>query len=389
MSETLHFARNLSPDLTSWRRHLHAHPETAFEEHETTAYVAAVLERLGLAVRRNINRTGVLAELRVPGAAATVALRADIDALPMADAKAVPYRSTRPGRGHMCGHDAHTAMALGAATLLTRLRGRLRVNVKFVFQPSEERLPGGAKGIVEAGLLDDVSEILALHVYSGLPTGTVGVRAGPFLASADQFTVRFRAEGGHAAAPHRTADPVVASADFVTAAQSIVARNVDPLQPAVVSVCRWEAGTADNVIPQEVLLAGTVRALSEAVRDAVHERLRSLVRGVSAAHGVQGDAEIDRGYPVTVNHPASVERVRRCAVRLLGDPRCVVDTEPKCGSEDFAYYLQRLPGAIVWLGSGNPARGSHHGHHHPLFDVDEDALPLGAALLAEFCLDRV
>jgi amidohydrolase len=386
MSETLRLARAMSDELTAWRRHLHAQPETAFEEHDTTAYVAARLESLGLPVRRNINRTGVMAELAVPGASRTVGLRADIDALPIGDRKSVPYASVRPGAGHMCGHDAHTAMGLGAACLLARMRDRLRVNVRMFFQPGEEKLPGGARGIVEAGLADGLEAILALHVYSGLPTGTIGVRAGPFLAAADQFTVTLRGAGGHGAAPHQAGDPVAGAADLVMAAQSVVSRNIDPLQPAVLSVCQVDAGTADNVIPDRAVLRGTIRSLSEGVRDTLHERLRSLAEGVAAVRRLSAEVQIDRGYPVTVNHPAAIERVRRCVHSLLGADARVVDSEPKCGAEDFAYFLQRVPGAMVWLGSGNPARGSHHPHHHPLFDVDEDCLPLGAALLAEFCL---
>jgi len=382
--ELIGLARRISGDMVGWRRHLHAHPETAFEEHATTRFVADELERLGCRVRRNINRTGVLAEIRVPGAVRTVACRADIDALPVADRKTADYRSRVPRAGHLCGHDAHTAMVIGAAHLLTWMRHRLRVNVKLFFQPSEELPPGGARGIVESGLVDDVSEILALHVYSGLATGRVGVCAGPFLAGIDRFVIRLAGRGG----PEGSHAACTAGAEVVTALQSIVARNVDPLSAGVISVCRWRTGPDDGLGAGAVELLGSLRFLREPVRAVLHRRIEALAAGLASAHGLTAEIDIDRGYPPTVNSGPTIDRVRDCVKRIFGSDERVVAAQPRCGSEDFAYFLQRCPGAIVWLGTGNPQRASHYPHHHPLFDIDEDALPVGAALLADFCLSQ-
>lgn len=380
-------ADRISDVLVGWRRDLHRHPELGFEERRTAELVAATLESLGLEVRRGVARTGVVAILRAPAPShPAVLLRADMDALPIDEIPGREYGSTVPGRMHACGHDAHTAMLLGAATLLAARRAALRRHVVFCFQPAEEG-GGGAREMIEAGVLEQVetAEAYALHVWSQFPAGTVHVRPGAIMAAQDEFRARLVGRGGHGAQPHRALDPIVAAAHAVVALQAVVSRSVDPIQPAVVTVGSFHAGSAPNVIPDDARLEGTLRSFDPDVRRVLRERVRDTIDGCARAAGCAAEFDLRPGYPAVVNDPAAVERVRRVAKEVFGADR-VVETEPMAAAEDFAYFLERVPGAFVFLGAGNAARGITAPHHAPSFDIDESILPRGAELLARLAM---
>lgn len=381
-------ARSLRRELIGWRRYLHQHPEVGFEERLTARYLRSQLRRLGLRPRRAVLGTDVVAEVTVPSATRTVALRADMDALPVEELGRASYRSRHPGRGHLCGHDAHMAMLLGAAALLQRHRSELGVNVRLLFQPAEERPPGGARGFIEAGLLDDVEEIFGLHVDSRLPVGVVASRPGPIMAAADGFEVRFLGHGGHAASPHLSRDPVPAAAQAVLALQQVASRFTDPTEPVVVSVCIVEGGTAFNVIPEEVRLAGTVRTVTRSHRLRVPRLMRRILSGVARSAGVKAEMTYNYYYPPTVNHPRSVQYLAETVRSLTGRKGAYREAEVRMGAEDFACYLEKVPGAFAFLGTRGRAPRTHFNHHNPHFDIDESALPLGSALLAALALGR-
>ena len=380
-------AARLADDLVEWRRALHRHPELGFEEHRTAAFVAERLRELGLEVRTEVGRTGVVGVLRAPEATGpAVLLRSDMDALPVQEIEGREYGSRVPGKMHACGHDGHMAMLLGAATLLRDLRDELRRDVVFCFQPAEEG-QGGAREMLDAGILEDTrtGSAYALHLWSQFPVGTIQMRSGPTMAAQDEFTARVIGRGGHGALPHRTADPVVAAAHAITALQTVVARNVDPVAPAVVTVGSVHGGSAPNVIPDEVLLRGTLRSFSEDVREILRERVRELFEGTARAYGCVPDLDFDPGFPAVVNDPRSTARAREIAVEVVGEDN-VVEHPPMAASEDFAYFLREVPGTFIFLGAGNEERGISAPHHSAEFDIDESALPRGTELLVRLAI---
>lgn len=370
------------------RRRLHRQPELAFAEHETAALVAETLRTLGLEPQTGVAGTGVLAEIHGAHPGPTRALRADLDALPIQEATGLPFASTTPGVMHACGHDAHTAMLLGAARLLQEVRDALAGTVRLLFQPSEERLPGGAPALIAAGALEARDGVAApeavfgQHVFPELPTGTIGVRAGPFMASADELYLTVRGEGGHAAAPHRLrADAVLAQAHVLTALQAVVSRHAPPDVPTVLSFGKVTAAGATNVLPAEVRLEGTFRAMDEAWRFRAHDLIRRTAEGAAAALGASCEVDVRVGYPALVNDARLAARVRRAAAAYVGANR-VVDLPPWFASEDFAYYAQIRPAVFYVLGVRNEAAGITHGLHTPRFTVDEEALRTGTGFLA-------
>ena len=379
-------AQRLAPTLRSWRRHLHAHPELSGEERQTAAFVAKELRAIGLEPRICADGRGVLAELPAPGGGPWVALRADTDALPIREETGLSYASTQPGVMHACGHDAHTAMLLGAARLLHERRDALTRSVRFLFQPHEERYPGGAPALIAEGALDGVESIFGIHISSTLPIGDLGTRPGPFMAAVNPLRARIIGRGGHAAMPDQTVDPVVAAAHAITALQTVVSRNVPITEPVVVSVTQLQAGSADNVIPNEVSFSGTIRTFQEKWRGAVCRRVEEVIVGVARAHQAEARVEIDPGYPVLCNDARQTDRALQAARAVGFADNHLVELPPIGGGEDFAYYCERVPGVFVFLGAANPAKGCVHPHHHPRFDVDEDALPHGAALHAQFAM---
>jgi amidohydrolase len=376
----------LSPQLQTWRRHLHAHPELSNHEEHTARYIADALRQLGLEPTERVGDTWGLTATLGPDGPNAVALRADMDALPITEATDVAYVSQNPGTMHACGHDAHVAMLLGAATLLAERQDQLQRPVRLLFQPAEELFPGGAKPMIDAGVLKGVSHVFGLHIWSEMPTGTIGTRVGPFMASPDDFQITVRGRGGHAAMPQQCVDPVLVASTCVMALQSIVSRGVHMAEHAVVSVTQINAGTASNVIPEVATLAGTIRTLNPAVRQSVHERVRQVLDGIAATYGADIELDLRAGYPPLVNDRLCVEHALQAATAIGIAEEDHLELSVQGGGEDFAYFAQERPAAFLFLGARSEATDCCYPHHHPRFNIDEAALPLGAALLARLGL---
>lgn len=373
-------------DVKSIRRDIHMHPELGFDVQRTAAVVADELEALGIRTTREVGKSGVVGDIEIPGAKKRIALRADMDALPMEELTAVPYRSQIAGKAHMCGHDVHTATLIGTAGVLTDLRDRLKTNVRLVFQPSEEAWPGGAQAMIADGVLEGVDEIYGLHTWPEFEAGQFGICPGAYLGQADHFEIRITGVGGHAAMPSFAVDPIVIGAQFVTALQSIVSRNVDPLASAVVTVTQFHAGTTDNVIPPDAKLVGTVRTLDKEVQVTVRDRVEKLLAGIVSGQGASHTFSYEEGYPVTSNHDLCVKRALSVARALVGEEQVVFPQTPILGSEDFGYYSRKVPGCIFNLGSGNREQGITKMCHDPRFDVDETCMIYGMAVEAALAL---
>jgi amidohydrolase len=371
-------------ELVEWRRDFHRHPELAFEEKRTSEVIRKFLESLGIEVRA-CGRTGLRGVLKGGKAGRTVALRADMDALPVAEDTGHDFRSETPGVMHACGHDGHMAIAMGAARVLAGRRETLPGNVVFLFQPSEEKPPGGARKMIEEGALDGVDAVFGLHLWQPLPSGIVGVRAGAMMAQSDNFEVVVRGRGGHASQPNLTVDPVVAASHLVVAAQTVASRSTDPRHPVVVSFSTVHGGDVHNIIPDAVKLTGTVRTLDVATQVAARQRLAELCETTCRAFGATAEFTYIDGYPPLVNEPASVDLLRQVAAREFGGD-AVQTVEPLMGGEDFAYYLQRVPGAFALLGIGD---GNPYPHHSARFDIDEKVLPLGVRLMTAVALEML
>jgi amidohydrolase len=370
-------AGELLPRLVAWRRHLHAHPDLSTHEEETAAYLQRELLMMGLDPWRPLPNA-VVAEVG-PAGGPLVALRADIDALPVHEETGLPFASVRPGVMHACGHDGHTAVLLGVAALL-RTHPQFPGRVRLIFQPAEEVTPGGAELLVSAGVLDGVGAIAGLHLWAPLPSGQAVVAPGPAWASVDRFRAVFVGRAGHAALPHRAVDALEVACRGVGALQTVASRRVDPLAPVVVTVGTFHAGQAFNIIAGRAELEGTVRAFDAAVRAQVAEQVESVLRHTAEAGGAELEFEYIRGCPPVVNDPEVASVVARAAAGVLG-PTAVHDGPPHMAGDDFGHYLERVPGCYLLLGSGG-ADGSPYPHHHPRFDIDEATLPQGVAILA-------
>lgn len=390
MSITVPFreaANDIAAEVTTDRRYLHQHPELAFEEEQTARYVAERLRSLGLQVETGIAGTGVVGLLQGDQPGKTVLLRADMDALPIAEQNDVPYKSQNPGKMHACGHDAHTAMLLGVARVLSEHRAEIPGSVKFVFQPAEEVPPGGAQAMIKAGVLENphVDAAFGVHIGQDMPLGTVGVTNGPMNAASDRFEVTIHGKGGHAARPHLSVDPVVVASHCILALQTLASREVDPFKQIVVTIGSLHAGTIANVIPETATLAGTVRTFDAVVRRHIAERLPALIEGVAGAMRATVDVRYEFGYPALINDAVMADLVREVARQVVGETK-LIERGATMGGEDMAYFLQEVPGCFFRIGSNNPERGLIHGHHHPRFDIDEAALPVGVAMLASVAL---
>ncbi|MCB9437016.1 MAG: amidohydrolase [Anaerolineales bacterium] len=380
---------NLREQLIAWRRDFHRHPEIAFEETRTAGIVAQRLNELGLEVQTGVGKTGVVGILEGAADGPTVLVRADMDALPIQEVNDVPYRSEKPNTMHACGHDAHTAIALGVATLLAQHREQLAGRVKFVFQPAEE-IGEGAKAMIDDGVLTYPTPDVAvgLHVWNTLPVGQVAVTDGPAMAGVDSFRMQITGSGGHAAEPQQTRDPVIAAAHIMTAAQTIVSRNVRALDAAVVSFTRMMGGDAFNVIPDSVELWGTLRNFSAEIRDILIERLGQIAQGVAQGFECTVDLEIARTLPPLINDSNIGERLRQGFASIRPD-LTVVDDLRTMGAEDMGLFLRAVPGVYFFVGSANSQRGFDFPHHHPRFDIDEEALTIGTSLLTSAVADYV
>jgi hippurate hydrolase len=363
--------------IVALRRDIHREPELGFDTEKTAEKVLAALGSLPLDIETGVAKNGIVATLEGEGDGPTVALRADMDALPILEDTGLPFASETEGKMHACGHDGHTSMLVGAAHVLSGMRDRFDGTVKFVFQPAEEG-GGGGKVMVDEGVADGVSSIFALHLWPGLPFGKVATKAGPIMAAADAFEMEIKASGGHGAMPHLACDAIAIAAQVVTALQTIVSREVDPVEPAVLTVGEIGAGTAFNIIPDKARIGGTVRTLNADLRKKIPARMEELARGV--AQGMRGDVDLDYtfSYPVTVNDEAAADLALGVAEDLFGGESVLELPNPSMGGEDFAYFLQKVPGAFIWLGIGEDASGLHT----PGFAFDEEILPRGSALLA-------
>jgi hippurate hydrolase len=367
---------DLHGEITAWRRDLHAHPELLYDVHRTAASVAEKLRSFGCdEVVTGIGRTGVVGVIRGgKGGERVIGLRADMDALPIEEANDVPHKSTVPGRMHACGHDGHTAMLLGAARYLTETRNFAGTAV-VIFQPAEEGGAGG-KAMVRDGLMERfrIEEVYGMHNYPGLPVGEFALRPGPLMAAADRLTIEIEGRGGHAARPHIAIDPVLVGAQIVNQIQSIVARNVDPLHAAVVSICVFQAGSTDNVIPQTAHLRGTARSLTPEVRDLLERRINEVVSGTAQLYGATARLTYLRDYPVTRNHERQAAFAASVAAQVVGAERVDEAVAPVMGAEDFSFMLEARPGAFIFVGNGDS-----QGLHHPAYDFNDEVIPIGTS----------
>jgi len=370
---------DLQPDIQAWRRDIHEHPELLYDVHRTAAFVADRLREFGCdEVATGLGRTGVVGVIkgRKPangGDVKVIGLRADMDALPIEEATDLAYASKTPGRMHACGHDGHTAMLLGAARYLAETRN-FAGDAVVIFQPAEEG-GAGAAAMIEDGLMDRfaIDQVYGMHNGPGIPLGSFAIRSGPVMAATDEVNIRIEGLGGHAARPHKCIDSVMVGAQLITALQSIVARSIDPLESAVISICEFHAGNARNVIPQTAELKGTVRTLTAEVRELVMKRIREVVAGVAQMTGARIDLELKRGYPVTVNHASQTELATQVAKEIVGDAN-VHDLPPQMGAEDFSFMLESRPGAFIFCGNGNSA-----GLHHPAYNFNDEAIVFGTS----------
>src|SRR2546423_3108738 len=380
----------LVPDLVALRRDLHEHPELAFEEVRTSGIVAQRLRTLGLEVQAGVAKTGVVGLLRggvsSPGAK-TIAIRADMDALPIHELNEIDYRSRVDGKMRACGHDGHTSIALAVADILSKRRAELPGNVKFIFQPAEETI-GGAEPMVKEGAMEGVDGVIGLHLISDYPIGRVGVRAGAVFASANRFVLTVRGKGGHAARPEMSVDPIVISAYIITALQTLISRETSPFSPAVITIGVVKAGTAFNIIPETAELQGTMRAYSKEHREKLIRRISEVASGVASAMGATCAVKVFDGCPPCTNDAAMTEVVQNAAVESVGADKVdngeVVMTT---GSDDMAYFLNTVPGCYFIVGAKNAEKGANYPHHHPHFNVDEDAMPIGVEVLTRAALE--
>lgn len=386
--ELLTQALDLKEKIIQWRRHLHMHPELSFEEYETSKFILEELNNLGFEIEAPIAKTGIVALLRGYEPGPTVALRADMDALPIQDQKSVSYASLTPDVAHLCGHDAHVSILLGAAHILSKHRPE-KGNIKLIFQPAEEGL-AGARHMVEEGVLENpcVDVIVGLHVHPTAATGYVTVAKDVAMACTDSFDIEVIGEGGHAAHPHLSIDSITVAAEVVSSLQQIVSRTIDPLKPCVLTIGKIEGGFKRNVIAPTVRMEGTVRLLDPTLREVVSKRMEQYIKGVCEGMGATYKFTYEYGYPSVKNDNALIPLLESVSEKILGQDKLSI-VNPSMGGEDFAYFAEKVPGLFFRLGTFNREKDCIYPNHHPKFDVDEDALPYGSAMLAQFALDYI
>jgi hippurate hydrolase len=376
-------AKKYAPEAIDFRRHLHANPELSYQEVNTAAFVKAQLTQFGIPFE-TLATTGVVGIIcgKNPDSR-VIALRADMDALPIVEENDVPYKSNNTGVMHACGHDVHTSILLGAAKILNELKDEWEGTVKLIFQPGEEKNPGGASYMIKDGALDNPRPkgIIGLHVHPGLDVGKLSFRKGRVMASADEIYITIRGKGGHAAAPHLTADTVLIASHLIIGLQQIISRNKNPLSPSVLSICSIQGGNTTNVIPSAVKLMGTFRAMDETWRYKAHELIRQQAKSIVEGMGAELDLHIDIGYPTVDNDPVFTEAAWKLADEFMGKEQ-VEETEMRMGAEDFGYYTQVIPGCFYRLGVRNEAKGIVHQVHTPKFDIDENAIEIGMGMMA-------
>lgn len=376
-------AAEIFPEVQAMRRQIHANPELAFEEHETAAAVKKWLEECGIEYDEGVAKTGVVGYIKGKGDGKTVALRGDMDALPILEANEVEYKSCNPGKMHACGHDVHTSSLLGTAKLLSEVREHFSGTVKLIFQPSEEKLPGGASVMIREGVLKnpDVDSILGQHVMPYIDAGKFGFRSGMYMASADEIYLTVKGKGGHAAHPHAFVDPIVATAHILTTLQTVVSRTVDARIPSVLSFGKIIGEGATNIIPNEVRVEGTFRCLNEEWRFKAHERIKAIATSVAEGLGCTVEVDLRVGYPMLMNDGPLADRSKMLAEEFIGAEN-VENLDIWMAGEDFAFYTHEVPGCFYRLGIRNEAKGIVHGLHTPLFNIDEDALKISTGMMA-------
>ncbi|NLR64361.1 amidohydrolase [Chitinophaga varians] len=377
-------AKAYAPAFIDIRRHIHSHPELSFQEHKTSEFIRQQLDSFGVPYKAGIAGTGIIALIEGKNPASkTIALRADIDALPITEANDVSYKSVNNGVMHACGHDVHTTVVLGATKILHELKDELEGTIKILFQPGEEKHPGGASIMIEEGALENPrpDAILGLHVHPSMETGKLGFCEGKYMASADEIYVTIKSKGGHAAQPHLTVDTILVASQLVVSLQQVISRNNNPFSPSVLSICAFNGGFTTNVIPSEVKLMGTFRAMDETWRFKAHELIRKQAAGIAEATGAEIEIDILVGYPTLYNNEVVTAKARQLAEDYLGKEQ-VEDTELRMGAEDFAFYSQIVPACFFRLGTGNKERGITSGVHTPTFDVDERAIEIGMGTMA-------
>jgi amidohydrolase len=380
--------RSLQPQLIEWRRHLHQRPELGFKEHLTAEFVSQKLQEWGIEHKTGIAKTGIVATISGDRPGPVLGIRADMDALPIQEENEVPYRSQHDGMMHACGHDGHTAIALGVAHYLAHHRKDFAGTVKIIFQPAEEG-PGGAKPMIEEGALKnpDVQAMIGLHLWNNLPLGTVGVRNGALMAAVECFRCTIFGKGGHGAMPHQTVDSIVVSAQIVNALQTIVARNVDPIDSAVVTVGEFHAGTALNVIADTARMSGTVRYFNPKLDGYFGKRIEQIISGICQGQGASYELDYWQLYPPVLNDAQIAELVRSVASDVVETPAGIVPECQTMGGEDMSFFLQQVPGCYFFVGSANPSKNLAYPHHHPRFDFDETALGMGAEIFVR-CVEK-
>lgn len=388
LNEVKKLASEFSEDTIGIRRYLHAHPELSFQEYETAKYVAAELRKFGIEPKEGVAGTGITALIEGKNPKSkTIALRGDMDALPIFEKNEIPYKSKNEGVMHACGHDVHTSCLLGAARILNQLKDQFEGTVKLVFQPGEEKNPGGASLMIQDGALENPrpQRMMGQHVMPYIPTGKIGFREGQYMASADEIYLTVKGKGGHAALPDKVIDPILIASHIIVALQQVVSRNADPKKPTVLSFGQISGGHAQNVIPDEVKISGTFRALNEDWRFEAHKRITSIAQGLAEAMGGSCDVLIDVGYPFLINDPETTQIARKAAEAYVGTEN-LVDLDLWMGAEDFAYYSHVVPSCFYRLGTGNEAKGTTLGVHTPKFNIDEDAIEIGIGLMAWIAL---
>lgn len=386
--EIKEIAEKKSKKISYIRRHFHKYPELAFEEFETSKYIKKILIELGLEVKDQVAKTGVVGVLYGKKPGKTIAIRADMDALPMQELNEVAYRSTNKGKMHSCGHDAHMAIALGSAMILSEIKDKIKGNVKFIFQPAEETI-GGAKPMIDEGVLENpnVDAILGGHVWGAIPLGRIGIKNGPIMASSDFFKLKIIGKGGHAANPHVTIDPVTIGSEVVNAFQKIISRQTDPLEQLVISICSFQSGNTSNIIPCDAILKGTVRTLNDEIRSSLPQRMENIIKGICEPYGAKYEFEYMESYPVTNNDINITELIKASASKIIKNEYIQSIERPSMAAEDFSFYLKEIPGTFIWIGTQNKEKGKIYDIHHPKFDIDEDILTLAASIYAQTTID--
>lgn len=390
LKKAIPMAREMHQEIIDLRRDFHRYPETGFEVERTAGVVAERLKKLNLIVNTQVGKTGVTGDLVVPGAMKYIALRADMDALPMQELNDLPYKSLVENKAHMCGHDAHTAMLLGAAQVLSGMKESLKTNVRFIFQPSEENWPGGAPGMIEDGALEGIDEIYALHVWPTLDVGSYGICKGAAMATGIAFEIVVTGRGGHAAAPHAAIDPILIASKIVTALQTIIPKDLDALNSAILTVTQIHGGTTHNVIPDSCTISGTVRAYEKSTLDLIRRRINEISEGIAQAFGAKGEITLwAGGYPTVFNDEFLAEKVKDIATTIAKDNHVDYPAKKVLFGEDFSYYTEKIKGCYIHLGCRNEAKGITRMLHDPRFNIDEECLVYGTAMHVALALASV